>query len=46
MNTLLKLMKKRAWGYVLAAAAMIAAITLDMFNPYLVGNIEIGRAHV
>jgi len=39
LNTLLKLMKKRALGYVLAAAAMIAAITLDMFNPYLVGNI-------
>ncbi len=39
MNTLLKLMKKRALGYILSALAMLAAITLDMFNPYLVGNI-------
>ena len=32
-------MKKRAWSYILAITAMIASIVLDMYNPYLIGNI-------
>ncbi len=33
------MMKKRAWSYILAITAMIASIVLDMYNPYLIGNI-------
>lgn len=39
MKRLIKLMKKQWWSYTIAIIAMFASITLDMFNPYFVGQI-------
>lgn len=39
MKRLFKLMMKRWWSYSIAVAAMLAAIVLDMYNPYYVGQI-------
>lgn len=39
MKRLFKLIKKQWWSYAIAIVAMLAAIALDMFNPYFVGQI-------
>ncbi|HEX2947594.1 MAG TPA: ABC transporter ATP-binding protein [Clostridia bacterium] len=39
MKRLLKLMKKQWWSYSIGIAALLTAIALDMYNPYIVGNI-------
>ncbi len=39
MRRLLKIMKKQWWKYGIAVTAMLTSIVLDMFNPYLVGQI-------
>ncbi len=39
MKRLLKFMKKQWWSYLIAIAALLTAVALDMYNPYIVGNI-------
>lgn len=39
MKRLLKLFRKQWWSYAIGFAALITAIVLDMFNPYLIGKI-------
>lgn len=39
MKRLWKLIQKQWWTYLLAIAAMLSAIVLDMYNPYFVGQI-------
>ena len=39
MKRLFKLIKKQWWSYGIGIAALLTAILLDMFNPYLMGQI-------
>jgi ATP-binding cassette subfamily B protein len=39
LKRLFKLIRKQWWSFAIAIAALLTAIVLDMFNPYLVGKI-------
>lgn len=39
MKRLFKLMMRRWWSYLIAISALLAAVVLDMYNPYYVGQI-------